>query len=68
MKYKLDIEYIKALRKERHLSQAKVASVLGYTQTAYGHRELKTDKFQIIDLIKLSDFYQVPINKFFKEV
>ena len=68
MKYQLDIEYIKALRKEHHLSQAKVAKVLGYNQTAYGHRELRIDKFQIKDLIKLAEFYQIPINKFFKKV
>jgi len=53
---------LKALRKERNLSQSKLAEKLCITQEAYSRYETGDREPNINTLIKLSDIFNVPID------
>ena len=58
----MDMDYVDkltALRMDRDISQAKIAEVLGISQTAVSKYELRRRKYQVQDIIKLCRFYGV---------
>ena len=57
-------ERMRALRKDRDLTQAQVATVIHKSQQGYTHIEIGRAELKIEDLIKLCDFYQVSADYF----
>ena len=53
---------LKPLRKKLQLSQQQVADKLGIKQTSYSYYEIGKNEPDISTLIKLADFYKVPID------
>ncbi|MBQ3975699.1 MAG: helix-turn-helix transcriptional regulator [bacterium] len=55
-------ERLRRLRKEHHLTQQKVASVLGVSQRAYSDYETGQRRLSIEGIIKLARYYDVSLN------
>ena len=53
------IDRIIALREDRDLTQAQIASYLGRSQQGYAHIENRRAKLTIEDMMKLCEFYNV---------
>ena len=53
------IEYLRALREDRDLTQTQVAKVLGTSQTMYARYERGANELPIRHLITLCKFYGV---------
>ena len=53
---------LKELRKKLKLSQIEVANKIGIAQTTYSHYEIGTSEPDISTLIKLANFFKVPID------
>ncbi|MGV6861978.1 MAG: XRE family transcriptional regulator [Putridiphycobacter sp.] len=58
---------LKALRKQKKLSQEELATKLGLTRSSYSGYENGVAEPNLQNLIKFSEFYQVPIDKIVKE-
>lgn len=52
-------ERIKALREDKDLTQAEIATMLGVGQSYYSKQERHDKPFQIEQIIKLCEFYGV---------
>lgn len=55
-------ERLRRLRKEHHLTQQKVASVLGVSQRAYSDYETGQRRLSIEGIITLARYYDVSLN------
>ncbi len=53
------VDKLTALREDHDLSQAKIAEILGITQTAVSKYELRQRKYQVQDIIKLCQYYGI---------
>lgn len=53
---------LKELRNKLKLTQTEVAEKLGLKQTTYSHYEIDNAEPDIATLIKLADFFKVPID------
>ena len=53
------IDKLTALREDHDFSQAKIAEILGISQTAVSKYELRQRKYQIQDIIELCKLYGV---------
>lgn len=56
-------ERVKALRKERHMTQKRVAAELGIRCTAYQAYEYGTHEPKLENLIKLADLFDVTLDE-----
>lgn len=66
MLFKLNLEKVKELRKEKGLSQEEVAKILGLkTVYPYHRKESGRQSFTAEELMMLSNIYNVPCEKFF---
>ncbi len=66
MLFKLNLEKVKELRKEKGLSQEEVAKMLGLkTVYPYHRKESGRQSFTAEELMMLSSIYNVPCEKFF---
>lgn len=55
-------ENLKSLRKERKLSQQKIADILGIPQRRYSNYETGTSEPNVEMLIKIADYYKVSVD------
>lgn len=55
-------DILRMLRKQKKLTQEQLASVLGYCYTAVSNYESGRNEPSIADLIKLSEFFKVPVD------
>lgn len=55
-------EVLKGLRKQNNLTQSQVAEVINVTQRTYAHYEKGDREPSIETLIKLADYYRLPID------
>ncbi|MBO5954821.1 MAG: helix-turn-helix transcriptional regulator [Clostridia bacterium] len=53
---------LKEYRQKLKISQTALANKIGIPQTTYSHYEVGTNEPDITTLIKLADFYKVPID------
>ena len=53
---------LKELRQSKHMTQARLASVLHYGSSAIANYESGRNTPRISDLIRIADFFQVPID------
>ncbi|MBQ8615177.1 MAG: helix-turn-helix transcriptional regulator [Clostridia bacterium] len=53
---------LKELRKKLNLTQTEVSTKIGIAQTTYSHYEIGNSQPDIATLVKLADFYKVPID------
>lgn len=58
---------LKIFRNQNGLSQQQVADVLGVNRSTYCGYELGRRDVDVDTIIKLADFYKVPIEKFFEK-
>lgn len=58
---------LKIIRKQNGLSQQQVADVLGISRSAYCGYETGRRSPDVITIIKLSEFYRLPLDKFFEK-
>lgn len=56
-------ERVKALRKERHMTQKQVAAELGIRETAYQAYEYGAHEPKLDKLLKLADLFQVTLDE-----
>ncbi|WP_373879790.1 helix-turn-helix transcriptional regulator [Levilactobacillus brevis] len=65
-KKRVDLEFIKRLRNENHLSQADVTKAIGLsTPDKYNRRENGDYNFKAEELQALAELFHVPMEKFF---
>ncbi len=57
-------ERMRALREDKDLTQAEVATVINKSQQGYNHIEIGRAELKIEDLIKLCNFYDVTADYF----
>lgn len=53
------MEFLRDMREDHDLTQAKVASVLGITQQRYSHYETERTELPLPLFIKLCEFYDI---------
>lgn len=53
---------LKELRKKLKITQSELSQKTGIAQTTYSHYEIGTGRPDIDNLIKLADFFKVPID------
>lgn len=53
------------LRKENRYSQEEIAQVLGISLATYGQKERGERDFKLEEMFKLSDFFDLPMEKIF---
>ena len=53
------VDRLTALRQDRDIGQKVIAGVLGCTQATVSKYELRKNRYEIDDLIKLCEFYKV---------
>lgn len=58
---------LKIIRKQNELSQQQVADLLGISRSAYCGYETGRRSPDVATIIKLSDFYRLPLDKFFEK-
>ena len=58
---------LKIIRKQNELSQQQVADLLGISRSAYCGYETGRRSPDVATIIKLSEFYRLPLDKFFEK-
>ena len=53
---------LKELRKKLKISQTELSNKTGIPQSSYSHYEIGTSEPDVLTLIKLADFFKVPID------